>query len=225
MTEKKIYHLIDANGKPYESDTPGTLGGHRKLKIYGRLDCPSALRYIAKGQYVQHRVFFKDEETAIAAGAAAITMHPRTRAQGYEGRSNWDYLKELVELVKGRVPVFGSGDIFFPEDAKKMLEYTGVDGVMFARGAMGKPFIFRQTRQLLETGTYDEIPVKERLDAGFEELSVLIEDRGEQVACKDMRKRFCAYSKGIEGGAAMRLEIVHAETRADYEKIFENYLK
>ena len=66
--DKKIYHLIDTNGKPYESDTPGTLGGHRKLKIYGRLDCPSALRYIAKGQYVQYRVFFKDEETAIAAG-------------------------------------------------------------------------------------------------------------------------------------------------------------
>ena len=68
MTEKKIYHLIDENGKTYESDTPGTFGGHRKLKIYGRLDCPSALRYIAKGQYVQYRVFFKDEETAIAAG-------------------------------------------------------------------------------------------------------------------------------------------------------------
>ena len=66
--DKKKYHLLDSNGKQYESDTPGTLGGHRKLKIYGRLDCPSALRYIAKGQYVQYRVFFKDEETAIAAG-------------------------------------------------------------------------------------------------------------------------------------------------------------
>ena len=106
-----------------------------------------------------------------------------------------------------------------------MLEQTGCDGVMFARGAMGHPFIFRQTRELLETGTYSEIPLKERLSSGFEELSILIEDRGEKIACKDMRKRFCAYSKGIEGGAAMRLEIVHAETRADYEKIFENYLK
>ena len=66
--DKKIYHLLDADGKPYESDTPGTLGGHCKLKIYGRLDCPSALRYIAKGQYVKYRVFFKDEETTIAAG-------------------------------------------------------------------------------------------------------------------------------------------------------------
>ena len=66
--DKKKYHLIDSNGKTYASDTPGTLGGHCKLKIYGRLDCPSALRYIAKGQYVKYRVFFKDEETAIAAG-------------------------------------------------------------------------------------------------------------------------------------------------------------
>lgn len=64
----KTYRLLGADGKTYESTTPGLLGGHKKLKIYGRLDCPSALRYIAKGQYVKYRVFFKDEETAIAAG-------------------------------------------------------------------------------------------------------------------------------------------------------------
>ena len=68
IDKKKIYHLIDCNGKKYDSTEPGKFGGHNKLKIYGRLDCPSALRYIEKGQYVQHRVFFKDEETAIAAG-------------------------------------------------------------------------------------------------------------------------------------------------------------
>lgn len=64
----KIYTLRDENNKPYSSDIPGTLGGHCKLKIYGRLDCPSALSYIEKGQYVKYRVFFKDEETAIKAG-------------------------------------------------------------------------------------------------------------------------------------------------------------
>lgn len=161
---------------------------------------------------------------AIEAGASAITLHPRTRAQGYEGRSNWDYLKELVEFVAGRVPVFGSGDIFKPEDAKKMLEETNVDGVMFARGAMGHPFIFRQTRELLLNGTYGDIAPKERLTAGFEELDVLIEDRGEKAACKDMRKRFCAYSKGLNGGASLRLAIVHAETKSDYQNIFAEYL-
>ena len=66
--ERKKYRLLDETGKEYLSETPGTLGGHRKLKIYGRLDCPSALRYIARGQYVQNRVFFADEETAVRAG-------------------------------------------------------------------------------------------------------------------------------------------------------------
>ena len=64
----KTYTLLGVDGKTYQSSTPGLLGGHKKLKIYGRLDCPSALRYIAKGQYVKNRVCFKDEETAIAAG-------------------------------------------------------------------------------------------------------------------------------------------------------------
>lgn len=68
MNEMKEYTLIGKDGKPYQSIVPGTIGGHRKLKIYGRLDCPSALKYIAKGQYVQHRVFFANEEVAIAAG-------------------------------------------------------------------------------------------------------------------------------------------------------------
>ena len=68
MSDYKKYHLIGNDGKSYDSDELGTLGGHRKLKIYGRLDCPSALHYIAKGQYVQYWVFFKDEATAIAAG-------------------------------------------------------------------------------------------------------------------------------------------------------------
>ena len=68
MEQTKKYKLLDANGKIYESEEKGQLGGHKKLKIYGKLDCKSAARYIAKGQYVDHRVFFKDEETAKAAG-------------------------------------------------------------------------------------------------------------------------------------------------------------
>ena len=63
-----MYHLLDKTGNPYDSEVPGKFGGHKKQKIYGRLDCPSALRWIAKGHYVKNRVFFADEETAIAAG-------------------------------------------------------------------------------------------------------------------------------------------------------------
>lgn len=186
-------------------------------------DIPVTVK-IRSGWDTRSITFKEAAECAVNAGAKAVTLHPRTRAQGYEGRANWDYLAELVQTLNGRAAVFGSGDIFKPEDAKKMLEYTGCDGVMFARGAMGRPFIFRQTRELLEAGTYADIPLAERLSAGFEELDILIEDRGEKIACKDMRKRFCAYSKGIEGGGALRQKIIRAETKADYQNIFAESL-
>lgn len=167
------------------------------------------------------------KEAALAAlenGADAITMHPRTRTQGYEGFSDWTKLQDLVQLAEGKVPVFGSGDLFKPEDAKRMLEETGCDGVMFARGAMGNPFIFKKTIQLLQNGTYDDIPASVRLNTAFKELELLIADTNEKHACMEMRKRFCAYSKGIEGGAELRAKTIHANTLADYHEIFDAYL-
>jgi tRNA-dihydrouridine synthase B len=165
-------------------------------------------------------------EAALSAGAGAITLHPRTRAQGYEGFSRWDLLSELashVHSTRPGIPVFGSGDLFTPEAAKKMIQETGCDGIMFARGAMGNPFIFTQTKNLLETGSYPEIPLERRLAAGWRELLQLAADSGENGACREMRKRFCAYTKGLEGGAALRMEVVHATTIAQYREIFGRY--
>lgn len=167
------------------------------------------------------------KEAALAAlenGVSAITLHPRTRAQGYEGKADWEKLKTLVELINGRIPVFGSGDLFTPEDAKRMIEQTGADGVMFARGAMGNPFIFTKTIELLKTGSCNEIPSSRRIATGFRELEMLANDTEEGSACREMRKRFCAYSKGLPGGAEVRMLTVHAETIADYHKIFDKYL-
>ena len=163
-------------------------------------------------------------EAALSAGVAAITMHGRTRAQGYEGHSDWGIMRELVELVAGRVPVFGSGDLFKPEDAKAMLEQTGADAVMFARGAMGNPFIFRDATDLLTKGSYEPVPPEERVKTGFAELERLVAETSEQHACLEMRKRFAAYSKGISGGAALRARIVHAATVADYKDIFSQFI-
>ena len=170
---------------------------------------------------------------ALEAGVSAITIHPRTRAQGYEGHSDWSIMKELVELVKnweirqgeGRhIPVFGSGDLFKPEDARKMLLETGADAVMFARGAMGNPFIFRDATSLLTEGSYEPVPAEERVKTGFAELERLAQETSEQHACLEMRKRFAAYSKGISGGAALRAKIVHAATIQDYKDIFSQYI-
>lgn len=170
-------------------------------------------------------ITYKEAATeALNAGAAAITMHPRTKAQGYEGKSDWKKLSELVRLVNGKVPVFGSGDLFTPEDAKRMLEGTGLDGVMFARGAMGNPFIFSKTIQLLTTGSYEEVPIAERLKTAFDELTMLAADTNELNACMEMRKRFCAYSKGISGGAELRQKTVHASSIEEYHSIFDPYI-
>jgi nifR3 family TIM-barrel protein len=163
-------------------------------------------------------------QAALDAGVSAITIHPRTRAQGYEGHSDWGIMKELVELVAGRVSVFGSGDLFKPEDAKAMLEETGADAVMFARGAMGNPFIFRDATDLLTKGSYEPVPPEERVKTGFAELERLVAETSEQHACLEMRKRFAAYSKGISGGAALRARIVHAATVADYKDIFSQFI-
>jgi len=163
-------------------------------------------------------------QAALDAGVSAITIHPRTRAQGYEGHSDWGIMKELVQLVNGRVPVFGSGDLFKPEDARAMLEQTGADAVMFARGAMGNPFIFRDATDLLTKGSYEPIPPEERVKTGFAELERLVAETSEQHACLEMRKRFAAYSKGISGGAALRAQIVHAATVQDYKDIFANFI-
>ena len=171
-------------------------------------------------------------QAALDAGVSAITIHPRTRAQGYEGHSDWGIMRELVELVRewesrepGRhVPVFGSGDLFKPEDAKAMLEEPGADAVMFARGAMGNPFIFRDATDLLTKGSYEPVPPEERVKTGFAELERLVAETSEQHACLEMRKRFAAYSKGISGGAALRARIVHAATVADYKDIFAQFI-
>ncbi|MCQ2590322.1 MAG: tRNA dihydrouridine synthase DusB [Treponema sp.] len=164
-------------------------------------------------------------QAALEAGVSAITIHPRTRAQGYEGHSDWSIMKELVDFVDGKVPVFGSGDLFKVEDVVKMLEQTGVDAVMYARGAMGNPFIFRDTTSLLLNGSYEPVPADVRIKTGFEELERLAKESSETHACLEMRKRFAAYSKGIENGAALRAQIVHAATIQDYKTIFSQFIK
>ena len=184
-------------------------------------DIPVTVK-IRSGWDENHITWKEAALAALDAGVSAITMHARTRAQGYEGKSDWSKIKELTALTAGKIPIFGSGDLFTPEDAERMLSETGCDGVMFARGAMGNPFIFDKTIQLLTTGKYDDIPVQKRIETGFRELLNLSNDIGEKSACLEMRKRFCAYSKGMNGGAAIREKIVKAQTISDYKGLFNS---
>ncbi len=164
----------------------------------------------------------KCAEAAIEAGAAALTIHPRTCSQCYSGKADWDIIASLTEILRGsHIPLFGSGDLFTPEDGANMLSYTKCAGIMFARGAMGNPFIFRQTQELLTTGTYENISIKEKIETGKTELHLLCEEEGEIRGCLHMRKRFTPYIKGIKDGARIREQIVRASSIAEYETILK----
>jgi len=160
---------------------------------------------------------------AAEAGAEMVTLHPRTRAQQYGGKSDWSHIADLVSAVK--IPVTGSGDLYTPEDAERMLRETGCAAVMFARGAEGNPFIFPAARSLLETGSWEAASFEERIQVAFRHLLLLSADMGEKTACKEMRKQFCAYTKGppgmkgMPGSAALRNRLVTAETIEDYRQI------
>jgi nifR3 family TIM-barrel protein len=158
---------------------------------------------------------------AVEAGAAMVSLHPRTRSQVYSGKSDWACIANLVSRLT--VPVTGSGDLYTPEDALRMLGETGCAAVMFARGAMGNPFIFSATRSLLETGAWEPVSFSARMDAAFRHLELLAADIGEPRACLEMRKQFCVYTKGLKGGAAVRDKAVHAQTIADYRRIVDGF--
>jgi nifR3 family TIM-barrel protein len=157
---------------------------------------------------------------AVEAGAALVALHPRTRSQGYGGKSDWSHIADLAGRIP--VPVAGSGDLYSPEDAEGMFRETGCAAVMFARGAMGNPFIFTAARSLLLTGTWQPPDPRKRLETAFRHLGLLAADTGERAACREMRKQFCAYTKGcmggpgIAGGAALRNRLVRAETIEEY---------
>jgi nifR3 family TIM-barrel protein len=171
----------------------------------------------------QHINYLECALIAAEAGAAMVTLHPRTTAQGYGGKSDWAHIAELVSHLS--IPVTGSGDLFLPEDAGRMLRETGCAALMFARGAEGNPFIFPAARSFLTTGSWEEPAFEERIAVAFRHLTLLSAEIGERAACMEMRKQFCAYTKGFPGktgepgSAALRKRLVYAETIADYRRI------
>jgi tRNA-dihydrouridine synthase B len=161
-------------------------------------------------------------DAAVEAGAAAVTLHARTRAQQYEGKADWSQIADLASRLA--VPVFGSGDAKSPAEAAAMVRETGCSGVMIARGAMGDPFIFRRTK-LAMLGQSDERPsVAERVAAARRHLELSVRFLGERTACVEFRKQFCSYTKGSVGGAELRKEGVTACTVREFEALFERAL-
>jgi nifR3 family TIM-barrel protein len=148
---------------------------------------------IRSGWDSQNLNYLECSRIAVEAGASLISLHPRTRVQGYGGKSDWTHIADLVSGLS--VPVAGSGDLYTAADARRMLRETGCAAVMFARGALGNPFIFTETRSLLLGAAYSPPGPGERMVAALVHLERLAADLGERRACVEMRKHFCAYTK------------------------------
>ena len=156
-------------------------------------------------------------------GASAVAVHGRTREEFYGGKADWGVITRIKQELK--IPVIGNGDIFSAEDAIRMFEQTGCDGVMVARGAQGNPWLFKEINELIKTGEVKTAPQpQERLRVALEHISRLIEDKGESRGIKEARKHLAWYIKGLKGATQIRTEIFKISDFATMSRILTNYI-
>lgn len=157
------------------------------------------------------------------AGACAITVHGRTRTQGYNGKVDYDVIKKVKENVE--IPVIGNGDIVDIESAKKMFE-TGVDAIMIGRGVMGNPWLIRDLVDYFVKGLEEPVKVsyKEKIDMCFRHLDYLMELKSEKVAVLEMRSHIAWYIKGMPDSVEVKVRCFKATTADEIKNILNNYL-
>ena len=158
-----------------------------------------------------------------AAGAAAVTVHGRTRDQFYSGRADWEIIAAVKRAVN--VPVIGNGDIRTPVDAREMLRQTGCNGVMIGRAALGNPWIFSQTVHYLKTGELLPGPTNsERIAMALRHFDLLVRFKGERVAVWEMRKHAAWYTRGLRNSARLRESINRAQTPEEIKDLLISFL-
>ncbi len=170
---------------------------------------------IRKGWDSKHIVACEIAQIAEKCGVSAIIVHGRTREEYYSGDVDLDIIKQVKKSVK--IPVIGNGNIVDEESAKFMFEYTGVDGIMIGRAAIGNPWIFEQIKYYFETGNKKEKPSnKEKYKILKEHIDMSIEEKGEKTAINEIRKFISAYSKDMPGASKFRDEINHTNSYNDF---------
>lgn len=191
----------------------------------------SMVKKVKKPVTVKFRKGFNDDcvnaveiaKIAESCGAAAVAVHGRTREQFYSGKADWEIIRQVKEAVQ--IPVIGNGDIFTPQDAKRMLEQTGCDGLMIARGARGNPWLFHRIHHYLDTGELlPEPDTAEICRMILRHAKLQTEMKGESLGMKEMRKHIAWYTAGLPHSASIRRECNQLETLEELGQLLENLM-
>lgn len=153
------------------------------------------------------------------SGVSMIALHARTLKQGYSGNAQWEWIKELKEMMS--IPVVGNGDVRTPEDAKKMLSETGCDYVMIGRAAQGNPYIFKQMNDYFENGTYKRLTDSEKISYFFKYLDYA---KDYNISYARIKDHAMDYTKGMIGGSEIRREIVKSKNTRELKDVFRKIL-
>lgn len=213
------YDIVDINmGCPVKKIVSNNEGSALLKNPSLASDIVRAVRRSGKPVTVKFRIGFeKNSRTGVDfarymqdAGAAAVTVHGRTREQFYEGTADWDYIAEVVRAVD--IPVIANGDVFSKEDYIKIKAHTGAAGVMIARGALGYPQIFSEI-----TGT--PCPYATVQDIALKHIDVLASFHSDIYVVNNMKKQIACYCKGLRGGKQLKLDVFKARNVAELKEI------
>ena len=218
-----VKKVVRKNGGASLMRYPGLIGEIAREAVRAAGSVPVTAK-IRSGWSAAELNYLEVAEGLVSSGISALTLHPRTREQGFSGRSEWSRIRELVRVCP--VPVIGSGDVFAPRDVPEMFDTTGCAAVMVGRGALGNPWIFSRAKCLL-AGRDDpgEPRIEQRLSLLLEHNGMMVQEHGGKYGVILMRKHFGCYTKGMPAASALRRKLFACTALDEVKAIIGEYLR